>query len=464
MKITTSTLKALTGTLLTLLLFSSTGYTQGRVDYRQLAGRSAQSNIYFDFFSLPGSSDSTLTYVSTFRMDYSFLPFRKTDRNNEEKNFYSSSRLNWEIFKAEKKRENNNFSVEGLQSAGRANWSDTVYAETYEQTQSNTVFADGYMTVELKPGLYNYLLQLIRGEEVREQNSRSRQVELKRYDEQSYGDLIPVESITGEDGMKQLRLMNFGDNVHYGKDFFAFVHLPRYEEGAEYSLEVSRVETSQRDTTQKAVVFQKQLAGSEFHTGLRPVMSELDGSPVLNLIDDTNGYAYALVKIPNSTFANAVYRLTVTKKGEQRPSAQGIFRSLWLDMPTSLLNLNVAIEMTKYIVDKETLQNLKTGSSDERERKFRAFWKSKDPTPKTEFNELMAEYYRRVDYAYANFSSVNMPGYESDQGRIYIQYGPPNNIERKFPSGEPAVEIWTYDNRQFVFEATTGFGDFKLIR
>ncbi len=193
-------------------------------------------------------------------------------------------------------------------------------------------------------------------------------------------------------------------------------------------------------------------------------MSELDGSPVLKLVDDTDGYAYALVKIPNRTFANAVYRLTVTRSDEDRPSAQGIFRSLWLDMPTSLLNLNVAIEMTKYIVDKETLQNLKTGSSDERERKFRQFWKSKDPTPKTEFNELMAEYYRRVDYAYANFSSVNMPGYESDQGRIYIQYGPPKNIERKFPSGEPAVEIWTYDNRQFVFEATTGFGDFKLIR
>ncbi|MDX1586711.1 MAG: GWxTD domain-containing protein, partial [Balneolaceae bacterium] len=163
------------------------------------------------------------------------------------------------------------------------------------------------------------------------------------------------------------------------------------------------------------------------------------------------------------TFPNSIYRLTVTRDGQARPVARTVFHSLWIEMPTSLLNLDVAIDMLKFIVSKEEIKRIKSGSQAVREQKFREFWESKDPTPKTEYNELMAEYYRRIDYAYEHFTTINTIGYESDQGEIYIKYGPPKNIERKFPTGEPAVEIWTYENRQFVFRATSGFGDFRLV-
>nr|WP_286670562.1 GWxTD domain-containing protein [Fodinibius salsisoli] len=119
--------------------------------------------------------------------------------------------------------------------------------------------------------------------------------------------------------------------------------------------------------------------------------------------------------------------------------------------------------MLHYIVNEKTLDQLRSGSESAREQKFRAFWEKRDPTPDTEYNELMAEYYRRIDYAYQNFTTNNTIGYESDQGEIYIKFGPPENKERRFPANGSTIEIWTYPNRQFVFRATTGFGDFKLV-
>jgi len=75
----------------------------------------------------------------------------------------------------------------------------------------------------------------------------------------------------------------------------------------------------------------------------------------------------------------------------------------------------------------------------------------------------MAEYYSRIDHAYRNFSSLQTPGYETDMGKAYILYGQPINVERRLPANRPAREIWQYSDRTLIFEATTGFGDFRLV-
>src|SRR5699024_8004613 len=143
--------------------------------------------------------------------------------------------------------------------------------------------------------------------------------------------------------------------------------------------------------------------------------------------------------------------------------SQTVFQSMWIDMPRSLLSLDFSTKMLHYIVSQETIDRLTEGNRAEREQKYRSLWKKKDPTPKTEYNELMAEYYRRIDYAYQNFSSSTQPGFDTDQGRIYITYGPPRDKERKFPTSGSTVEIWTYPNKEFIFRATSGFGDFRLV-
>jgi len=76
----------------------------------------------------------------------------------------------------------------------------------------------------------------------------------------------------------------------------------------------------------------------------------------------------------------------------------------------------------------------------------------------------MAEYYRRIDYAFENFSTPTTVGFESDQGRVYIVYGPPEEVDRRLPAGGTTTEVWTYPEQQFIFTATSGFGDFQLVQ
>ena len=459
----TSALTFILTICLSLVLYSPTA-GQGRISYLDLANRSSQQSIYIDTFTLPETAGKSVRFVTTFRIDYSFLPFRKMRTHDGKERFFSTVGMNMEVFKAAKRvSDNRNLSVRGLESAGRAAWRDTAYADTYEQTQSKKMFTGGYMEITLEPGLYNYMLQLNQGEATGGRNARIRQVEIRPYDGRESSRPIYVESLEDISGSTVLPLMNFGQNVYYGKDFYSLSHIPDFDPKATYTLKVQKVDISAKDTTARAQAYSKKLEPGDFRKGVLPEVKKANEKVAIKLNEGKGNHTYALVQIPNSTLPNSTYRLSIVKNEDKKPISSGIFRSLWIEMPTSLLNLDVAIDMLRFIVSDSRLAKIKSGSKSDQERKFRQFWEERDPTPKTEYNELMAEYYRRIDYAYEQFTTPNTIGYESDRGEIYIKYGPPKNRERTFPAGEPAVEIWTYENRRFVFRATSGFGDFRLV-
>lgn len=133
-------------------------------------------------------------------------------------------------------------------------------------------------------------------------------------------------------------------------------------------------------------------------------------------------------------------------------------------VPASITDLGEAIRQVKYIATAEENRRLRSASVIDREQLFREFWKRRDPTPETARNELMEEYYFRVEYSDEKYST-HRPGWETDRGRIYIMYGEPSDIERHpFESGSRPYEIWYYHNlnRRFVFVDYTGFGDYTL--
>ena len=70
---------------------------------------------------------------------------------------------------------------------------------------------------------------------------------------------------------------------------------------------------------------------------------------------------------------------------------------------------------------------------EEREQFIEQFWLRRDPTPDTEENEFKEEHYRRIAYANEHYAS-GIPGWKTDRGRIYIIYGPADEIE-SHPSG-----------------------------
>ncbi|MEX1123129.1 MAG: GWxTD domain-containing protein, partial [Balneolales bacterium] len=213
-------------------------------------------------------------------------------------------------------------------------------------------------------------------------------------------------------------------------------------------------------------VYDEVLSSADIHSGLSLNPDRSQNGPVqISITNDNTPYTYALKQIPNSKFENANYRMEIwqiNEAEEKKMIGNRRFLNRWIDIPTSLLNVDVAINMMRFIVNDETLSTLKDGNERERERKFREFWGARNPTPETEYNELMVEYFERIDYAFENYTTPGNPGYESDMGKVYIQNGKPINITRRFPSNQPAVEIWEYNSRRFRFEATSGFGDYQL--
>ncbi len=87
-----------------------------------------------------------------------------------------------------------------------------------------------------------------------------------------------------------------------------------------------------------------------------------------------------------------------------------------------------------YIITPEERSAFKQLSNDEERDQFiEQFWLRRDPTPDTPENEFKEEHYRRIAYANEHFAA-GIPGWKSDRGRMYIIWGPPDDIE-SHPSG-----------------------------
>ncbi len=85
------------------------------------------------------------------------------------------------------------------------------------------------------------------------------------------------------------------------------------------------------------------------------------------------------------------------------------------------------------ITDEERTAFKRMATDEEREQFIEQFWLRRDPTPDSTENEFKEEHYRRIAYANERFAS-GIPGWKTDRGRIYITFGPADEVE-SHPSG-----------------------------
>ena len=145
------------------------------------------------------------------------------------------------------------------------------------------------------------------------------------------------------------------------------------------------------------------------------------------------------------------------------------FRIKWGEMSILVPNLPDAIEQMRYLSHTgyfplRTYKKLQNAGAEEQKDFFTETWKKIDPTPDTERNELMNEYYYRVHIANQRFSG-HREGWRSDPGMVYIIYGEPDAIEEHHMEiDRKPYMIWYYYtvNRKFMFVDYTGFGDYQL--
>jgi len=121
------------------------------------------------------------------------------------------------------------------------------------------------------------------------------------------------------------------------------------------------------------------------------------------------------------------------------------------------------------ITDEERKAFMLLSNDEERDNFIEAFWQRRDPTPDTEENEFKEEHYRRIAYANEHYAA-GIPGWKTDRGRIYIVFGPPDEIE-SHPSGgtyqrpmeEGGGETSTYPFEQWRYRYLEGIGQEVII-
>ncbi|MBV9572803.1 MAG: GWxTD domain-containing protein, partial [Acidobacteriales bacterium] len=105
------------------------------------------------------------------------------------------------------------------------------------------------------------------------------------------------------------------------------------------------------------------------------------------------------------------------------------------------------------ITDEERAAFKQLSNDEERDQFIENFWQRRDPTPDTVENEFKEEHYRRIAYANEHFAA-GIPGWKTDRGRMYIMYGPPDEID-SHPSGgsyERPMEEGGGETSTFPFE------------
>lgn len=173
--------------------------------------------------------------------------------------------------------------------------------------------------------------------------------------------------------------------------------------------------------------------------------------------------------LKNKELSMGQYRLAVHLKsddGKDLTEASKGFYSRWVGLPSTVNDIDKAVEQMVYIAKGDELDHIKKASSqEEKMSRFIDYWKKKDPTPNTESNEVFNEYYRRISFSNEHFKHYQ-EGWRTDMGMVYVTLGPPSNIERHpFEYDSKPFEVWDYYdiNKRFIFVDQTGFGDYRLL-
>lgn len=169
------------------------------------------------------------------------------------------------------------------------------------------------------------------------------------------------------------------------------------------------------------------------------------------------------IKAGNLVYGDYVFDVKDNATGELL--AEKKFVNKMSGFPTNAKDLDLMIDQLIYIANDEQLSKVESArTSEEKQKKFIEFWKSKDPSPNTSKNELMIDYYKRIQMANERYSHY-IDGWKTDMGMVFIIFGEPNTIERyPFQENTKPYEVWYYysANKEFIFIDETGFGDYRL--
>ena len=381
--------------------------------------------IFFDVFSFP-TNDTSKSKIDVFvKLPYDFLIFTR-DPSRTQKDFIGSFDITVEIFD-----KNNKFIDRKIKQ-------EIIEVTEEEKRLLKEKFYKTFFSFHINPGEYNISIELNDRESTKSFKKEFKAFRAKNYNKEKISDLsfILISNNDTDQVNKLNGIIPFGENCILHTEIF------NYDSTKDkYKLKISkiinRVKLPYSETIIPTKYFQKQDTTNIY---------------ILNYPLKTDSFEVAkyLIEIENTTNNDKASKETEV---------------VWYNMPFSLRNFDIALKQLKLILPEKEFNEISSGNKVKQREKFLEFWKKKDPTPNTLYNELMTEFYRRVDFAIVNFGTITIPdGSETDRGKTYIIYGKPDNTERRLIPGEEPIEIWTYKriSKRMIFIDENRNGNYKL--
>jgi GWxTD domain-containing protein len=176
-------------------------------------------------------------------------------------------------------------------------------------------------------------------------------------------------------------------------------------------------------------LFAKFYAGNGDYAGYRSRLQRILGYHIYSRVAETNR--------PNETSPEAGHGSQLPQKNDSSEKFREYYQ--WLD------------EDVAYIISQEEKNAFLALRNDQERRLFiDQFWAQRPAS----FKE---EHYRRLFYAGLHFAT-NVPGWETDRGRIYILYGKPDEIE-SYPLGRAYGTVRTFPYEKWSYRHVDGVGD-----
>ncbi len=399
-----------------ILVFSQTSFAQ------HFYHRKNRVEFFYTFYNLPSTVPGQNELLTFFEIPYATLLFEKQAHT-----FFASAV--WTIT-VENQDEQTVFSQDIV---------DTARVDSFQMTLSQKKFFSHFEKILLKPGKYRLKIRLF--DRISE-SPALRSEEFKSPDyigkAPAFGDILFLKSATDTTLGTANLLPFFRPQDLDSVSFFTRIVCKRDRPHAILKIEI------------------KSLNNQVVYSEKRP----------LSLVRGIHS-VHQILPLKKLSAGHYFVKLSLVGTRANRTS-----RPIWIRRKISKLakesTLIDIIDPMQYVMRTEEWHRLKKAPPAEQKQLFKQFWAKRNPLPNSDTNPLLKEFYRRVEYANEHFSNNLEQGWRTDLGRIYIIYGPPDDIYRNegdMFSDQPPYIIWTYYNLRlrFVFVDENNTGDYHLI-
>lgn len=434
--------------------------------YAQMAFRYDGARLYHEAIVLPGSGLPQV--LVAFRIPNSRLVFVQ---DGDE--FVSEADVTVEIYREDEKVDD-------------TVWRGVKRARTFEETSSDAEDIAGHVRFDLDPGTYAYRVTLAGGTDGSRGSAPRQPFDVVDFTGGGIGTPFFADVRRADSTFVELSASSLGGDAPFGRKVSTAVPMAFSGSDPRLAYRLYRLDPNgaprgpqlggrERASPGKRAELREDFELSREDRLLLEGSTDLESAlPIGDLESDCLCWRaqddigrLALLDLGTDSLANGAYLLEVElRTDEETRTRRTFFQTHWRDMPLSLYDVDVAIRNLSFIESRDRIRSMLRGSRKDRIEAFRAYWDQRDPSPRTVVNELMQEYYDRIDYAASEFRTGRTPlpdGLRTDAARIYIVHGSPEDISNSFPSTGGVQQVWTYpDGRRFVFWAPSSLEPLSL--